>query len=110
MRRRSSHKFKYAIPTNRPWPVPEHPGVLALRNREKDHLGPANQILERHVAKHPAVAGIIAIVAHHKETSRRHFVDIGVVGKAGAIDTIERLVSDVVWQGFFPAFHPRRRL
>src|ERR1700678_2917187 len=103
MRRRSSHKFEYAIPANRPWPAPEHPGAFALADREEDHLGPADQILERHIAKHAAVAGVIAVVTHHEKAPLRHLVDVGVVGKAGAIDTIERFVTDVVRQGFLPS-------
>src|SRR6202041_1670203 len=109
MRRRSSHDFEYAIPAHGDRPTPDHPGVLALSDREENHLGAADEILERHIAEHAAVAGIIAVVAHHEEIAWGHLVYFGCVGKVRAIDAIERFVSDAVGQGFLPALYPRHR-
>src|SRR3984957_10684103 len=109
MRRRSSHDFEYAIPAHRDRPAPDHPGVLALGDRKENYLGAADEILQRHIAEHTAVAGVIAVVAHHEEIAWRHLVYFGCVGKVGAVDAIERFVSDTVGQGFLPALYPRHR-
>src|SRR6202021_898075 len=91
MFRRSSHDFEYAIPAHRGGPAPEHPGMFALGNGEENHLGAADQILERHIAhrrQHAAVGRVIPVVAHHEEMVRRHGVDDGVVVET-VVDTIE---------------------
>jgi hypothetical protein len=61
---------------------------------EEDHLGAADDVLERHVADrrlHAAVGRVVAVVAHHEEVARRHGVDVGVVVEA-VVDAIQRLV------------------
>src|SRR3977135_3500959 len=77
-----SNHGKQAIPTYRPRPTPNLPGLFAFRHREENNLGAANEIFERHKAdraERAAVGRIVPIVAHHEEMTGRHFIDLGIV-------------------------------
>src|SRR5215475_14452967 len=100
------------IPAYRPRPVPERPRRLALGDREENHLGATDEILERYVADgghHAAVLRIVAVVAHHEVMARRHDIFDGVVVEAVVL-AVERLIADTVGQRLLPALHPRGRL
>src|SRR6516165_12321132 len=84
VRLRLAHALEDAVPAYGPRPPPHFPRRRPLVDRKEDDLGPADQVLEWHIAdpalvcRKPGIAGIVAIVAHHEIMARRHFVDLGV--------------------------------
>src|SRR5580704_5904780 len=90
---RLTHALEDAVPAHSPWPAPHFPSRRPLVDRKEDDLGPADQVLERHVADpaliagKPRIARIVPIVAHHEIMARRHFVHLRVVeGSIVAVD------------------------
>src|SRR5271154_1449217 len=80
-----AHALEDAVPAHGPWPAPHLPSRRPLVDRKEDDLGPADQVLERHVADpalipgKPRIAGIVPIVAHHEKVAGGHFIDLRVV-------------------------------
>src|SRR4029077_5029967 len=86
--RRLAYPLEDAVPAHGPWPTPHFPRRRPLVDRKEDDLGPADQVLERHVADpalvpgKPRVARVIAVVAHHEIVARRHFIDLRIVERS----------------------------
>src|SRR5271157_2317192 len=111
VRRPLAHGLEHAIPAHRPRPAPNLPRRRPLVDRKEDDFGPADQVLERHIAdaalirRQARIARIVAIVAHHEIVSRGHFVNLGVV--EGSLVTVDlndfvldpaRKRLDVAWR------------
>src|SRR5262245_5086253 len=104
------HDREQPPPPYAPGPAPDLPGVLPLPDREEDDLRAPDQILERHVSDcgfHPAVGGVVAVIAHHEVVPGGHHVFLRVVVES-VVDQIERRVTHPIGQRFAPALDARR--
>src|SRR5580704_11149829 len=97
---RLTHALEDATPAHGPWPAPYLPSRRPLVDRKEDDLGPADQVLERHVANSALIPGksriarVIAVVAHHEIMARGHFVDLRVVeGAVVAVDLDDPMLN-----------------
>src|SRR5581483_9936205 len=106
----SSDERKQPAPAHRPGPAPRVP-LLAVRDREENDLRASDKVLKRNIAdlaEHAAVGGIVAVVAHHEEMTRRHDVFLRVVVET-VVDQIECRIGHAVRQRLAPALHALRR-
>src|SRR5260221_13683812 len=100
----SADPAEQAAPADRPRPAPEPPDALALLHRKIDEFGMVKNVGGRHravLAEHPAVARIVAVVAHHEIVPGRHGVFRRVVEKA-VVDLIENAMAATAGQRFEP--------
>src|SRR3569623_508129 len=108
----SSDDREQTVPAHADRPAPELPCLLASIDGEENQMRFADEVLRRHVAavrRYAAVAGIVAVVAHHEVMAFRHDIHRGVVVIA-VIDAIEGLVGNAVRQRFLPLLDARGRI